>query len=1272
MRQALSRLELSAGLLAVLALAGTQPAHAGSFDGLGDLPGGGFFSDVRDLSCDGSTAVGASLSNFDGASSANKLEAFTWTRSTGMRGLGSLAQGSKKESFANGVSERGKVVVGGTRDAQGFLTEAFRYEDGVMVELGFLEPGIDKSVAFDVTDDGSCIVGSSRKIFETAVMWKDGMEPTSLGFGDPELGFLNSRATAVSGDGNIISGTLGDPALRTEDPDREMAAFRRTEATGIVPIGVPPNGDGMDGIVHDMDDDGFAQVGRSGPVGFRWRPGVAQNGGFDEIPPPAGFDATDALGVSKEGDIVVGKATGPGGSAAIVWDPTNGTRLLTDVLTELGVPFDGWSLEEATAVDDAGITVVGNGINPDGYHEAWIARLDAIQGSRIAAGALHTCTIVGGLRCWGDIEDPPEDQATSVTAADGFAFATRANGSVFGWGETGAIGDDPFGSAFSATQIGAGSGFLCATDAEFVLRCEGDVPEGVEALASREVETFGVGSRHVCIVEKETGKVYCEGEEANPESPSGKLDPDPELVATRVFAGENHSCALEADGGTLECFGDNAFGQAPTNADGSFSRGSAGPNHTCLIETAPEEESAFLLQCRGSNANGESMPPRETPSGLRVYQEVAAGGGAQASHTCAIDANGDIFCRGPFDQEDPADTTPASPFAFDQSCGGGRGDDPDCDGIPNTAYEETTDNCPADLNPQQIDTDGDGRGDACDPCADTPDNGVDSDEPPDGIPDACDPPEEPSTTLCLTDDGTCNPAGGLFVQLDETLPGGGASLELRIACVATSVLKAAGVFVVDADTTTVTVAPVSDSTGGSLGCDLGGCPAGAKTAGTLGTNVQETNVETFVIGLDASSSERGTLPPQGIGFSFATNDANNPLCDPSGNPDALLAVVEIDNFDPDDLPVFTTAGQDTVTDDTLVRTTDGAADESEIEFRSGAIGSLNEILIRPAVFDNPDGTKFEVLLEAPSPIASAAFSFETEGPLRFIGCQLNPEMNFCSPDLAGFTRWDCGSEGMVGSIDPTANGGSYVVCPVVNTASGPFCDGEIHISLLGTESFADGLDLLPSLNGDVFTTPGPALLGILETETPTAPRLKFDQLATTVGRDNPTCMPTAVSALVPSLGGSISGGEIDKVSRFVPGIDPDFDGIATGPDNCRNKANGNQLDLRGRQTSLDPPPGLSPSELQQFQQDPGSFTGANNIGLDCECGDLDGDGDADAVDRDLLVQLLLGAEPANVDPDLGSTEGPPSLDAGDVAAFDNTLNGRPSGNEGLCRPALGL
>ncbi len=55
-------------------------------------------------------------------------------------------------------------------------------------------------------------------------------------------------------------------------------------------------------------------------------------------------------------------------------------RSLRDVLvTDYGSDLTGWTLERANGVSPDGLTIVGDGTNPNGDREAWIARLPRCQ-----------------------------------------------------------------------------------------------------------------------------------------------------------------------------------------------------------------------------------------------------------------------------------------------------------------------------------------------------------------------------------------------------------------------------------------------------------------------------------------------------------------------------------------------------------------------------------------------------------------------------------------------------------------------------------------------------------------------------------------------------------------------------------------------------------------------------------------------------------------------------------------------------------------------------
>ncbi|MBX9792466.1 MAG: PEP-CTERM sorting domain-containing protein [Pirellulales bacterium] len=390
----LSRLIL-AGLIA-LALATPARAGAFSFQGLGDLPGGGFGSYAYGVSADGSVVVGF-------GSSASASEAFRWTSDGGvgqvnMVGLGDLPGGGFG-SRASDVSADGSVVVGSRQSTSG--TEAFRWTSGEgMVGLGDLPGGIFYSQAAGVSADGSVVVGfGSSASASEAFRWTSGGgagQGTMVGLGDLPGGIFSSYANGVSADGSVVVG-YGLSASGYE-------AFRWTSGGGagqgtMVGLGDLPGGI-FDSYANGVSADGSVVVGRgnsaSGFEAFRWTSGGGLVGLGDL---PGGTFYSYANGVSADGAVVVGSSTSASGYEAFRWTSGGGLVSLRELLVNQGVTnVTGWTLTQATAVSADGRTIVGRGINPDGNGEAWIATVPEPSTITLAASGLACACLIAASR----------------------------------------------------------------------------------------------------------------------------------------------------------------------------------------------------------------------------------------------------------------------------------------------------------------------------------------------------------------------------------------------------------------------------------------------------------------------------------------------------------------------------------------------------------------------------------------------------------------------------------------------------------------------------------------------------------------------------------------------------------------------------------------------------------------------------------------------------------------------------------------------------------
>jgi len=320
--------------------------NAASFMSLGDLEGGSYFSRAMDVSADGSVVIG------EGASSLGD-ESFRWTKSQGIEGLGFVGQ-------AYAVSSDGSVIVGHS------VHRAFRWTEAQGMEnLGSLTGGYD-SEAWDVSSDGSVVVGlrdsdDGLKAFR----WTQAQGMEDL---EDFPGGDNKYARGVSSDGSVIVGG--------SNTDEGMRAFRWTGEGGMEDLGTLTGWHNSE--AWDVSSDGSVVVGvsetYSWPEAFRW----TEEGGMEGLGSiPGGGHSSIAYGVSSDGSVIVGMSGYTNsGNKAFIWDHANGMQSLQDVLIDdYFLDLTGWELLSAYGCSSDGLTIVGYGINPDGYNEAWIAEL---------------------------------------------------------------------------------------------------------------------------------------------------------------------------------------------------------------------------------------------------------------------------------------------------------------------------------------------------------------------------------------------------------------------------------------------------------------------------------------------------------------------------------------------------------------------------------------------------------------------------------------------------------------------------------------------------------------------------------------------------------------------------------------------------------------------------------------------------------------------------------------------------------------------------------
>ena len=356
---------------ALLMMAGPAPAvpnppnppdsASATFRGLGDLPGGVFHSQAYGMSADGRVVVGQSSGN-------TGREACRWVLPGGPQSLGPVTVGPVG-AVADSVSDDGSVIVGSRQLAQTVFL-AYRWSEATgLIPLGDLPGGPENSIATDTTSDGSVIVGQSFGPFGIeAYRWTlpTGMQP----LGDLPGGVFASNALGISGDGSVIIGH-GNSAAGIE-------GWRWTSVTGMVGLGDFP-GAAVESSAEGISRNGQFIVGfgrtEQGLLAFRW---TAEEGMVPLGELYGGPFLSWGEVVSDDGQIVAGRSEGQEGHAAFFWTPSFGMVPLEPFLRLFGadVPED-WILLEVTGITPDGRSLVGNGVNPSGDNEAWIATLPA-------------------------------------------------------------------------------------------------------------------------------------------------------------------------------------------------------------------------------------------------------------------------------------------------------------------------------------------------------------------------------------------------------------------------------------------------------------------------------------------------------------------------------------------------------------------------------------------------------------------------------------------------------------------------------------------------------------------------------------------------------------------------------------------------------------------------------------------------------------------------------------------------------------------------------
>lgn len=316
----------------------------------------------------------------------------------------------------------------------------------------------------------------------------------------------------------------------------------------------------------------------------------------------------------------------------------------------------------------------------------------------LAAGSAHTCAVRSGgaVWCWGDnslgqlgtgtvgghsyapVQGPFPLNSGIVAVASGanHSCALGGSGGVVCWGadDLGQLGtgssSPPSGKPVGvpigfATDIAARNNSSCARGVDGTLRCWGDDALGqlgdggntkptLPVLAQVSPTVVAIDGSCAILVD---GTVTCWGTNFTASGLPGP--PIPGVTdAVEIAGGDAFGCAFTA-GGNIRCWGDNTFGQhgngttSPSGTDsvaniaGTFlGRGvsAGGFMFTC------GRRGNGTLACWGNGTFGElgngGNSTSSNPVAVSGLSNVIGVSTGNALHSCAVDAEGSVFCWG--------------------------------------------------------------------------------------------------------------------------------------------------------------------------------------------------------------------------------------------------------------------------------------------------------------------------------------------------------------------------------------------------------------------------------------------------------------------------------------------------------------------------------------------------------------------------------------------------------------------------------------------------
>lgn len=355
------------------------PLHGGPFYGVGDLPGGATFSEVRDATrVDGViVAVGGSGQVPNGFSSDRGI---IWRSDEGLTPLPNLVENAFATSFiaAGGITPDGAYIASRTRPtASGGLRHAARYatSDLSILSLGEVGEATGISAASLIADDGAVLYGFAQdgtRAFRYEVAGPTAERIPLVGDGHDQNypGFHGTSA-----DGAVLIGVE-----RSSTDANPARAFRYVHGDGVTLLPLLAGGSWNEGLA--VTPDGNTAVLRGDSAAFGRGEVYLHHADSGEIEalgsPDAGLVPTNVAGITADGAVVVtyffNEQTGQ--SWSYLHNANGWFRLQPAIAALAGADLTGWDLDGVFGVSRDGTLVFGQGQH-QGHGEGFVAALPA-------------------------------------------------------------------------------------------------------------------------------------------------------------------------------------------------------------------------------------------------------------------------------------------------------------------------------------------------------------------------------------------------------------------------------------------------------------------------------------------------------------------------------------------------------------------------------------------------------------------------------------------------------------------------------------------------------------------------------------------------------------------------------------------------------------------------------------------------------------------------------------------------------------------------------